>query len=104
MCQHGRHTIIGHVALIIITPGERGYVPSHLNQQWELNHCLACVAAGLPSENDRTFCTSNVSAACYFYQSTAATYPIAKTRCESMGGFLASWNSAAEQVRDGVVS
>lgn len=60
---------------------------------------LPHAAAGLPANNDRTFCTSGVSAACYFYQPTAANYGTASARCESMGGFLASWNSAAEQVR-----
>jgi hypothetical protein len=76
-----------------------------LDQYWYLipradicSNTLVCAAAGLPAENDRIFCTSNVSAACYFYQNTAANYATAKARCESMGGFLASWNSAAEQV------
>jgi hypothetical protein len=60
---------------------------------------IAHAPAGLPADNDRTYCTSNVSAACYFYQPTAANYATAKAACLGMGGFLASWNSAHEQVR-----
>jgi hypothetical protein len=51
----------------------------------------------VPADNDRTFCTSNISAACYFYQSSALSYPNARAACKAMGGDLVSYNSEEEQ-------
>jgi hypothetical protein len=55
---------------------------------------LTCI----PADNDRTYCNTNVSNACYFYNSTAATYINAKASCAALGGFLAAYNSPEEQV------
>jgi hypothetical protein len=55
----------------------------------------------LPANSDRVYCTSNVSASCYFYDPYGKTYRTAKTKCSSglpWGGWLVSYNSSAEQL------
>jgi hypothetical protein len=53
--------------------------------------------AGVPADNDYTFCTSNISAACYFYKSSALNYVSARAACKAQGGDLVSYNTEDEQ-------
>ncbi len=51
----------------------------------------------MPADNDYTFCTSSISAACYLYKSSALPYPNARAACKALGGDLVSYNSDDEQ-------
>jgi hypothetical protein len=65
---------------------------------WQLG--MPLLHAGLPADSDRTYCTSNVSASCYFYDPYGKTYSQAKAKCSSglpWHGWLASYNSSEEQ-------
>jgi hypothetical protein len=53
-------------------------------------------AVGLPANDRLTFCSTTLGS-CYFYNATSATYAVHKARCQSMGGYLVSYNTAAEQ-------
>jgi hypothetical protein len=64
-------------------------------------HCpIHVCAAGAPQNNDVTYCPAN-STSCYFYKSTTSTNAAAATYCQSLGGYLVSWNSESEQLQVG---
>ena len=54
------------------------------------------VPAGLPAQNDTTFCPAGLPS-CYIYMS-AAKYDRATTRCAALGGVIVSYSDAAEQL------
>ena len=56
------------------------------------------VAAGLPANNDFQFC-DNTTRSCYFMVSTPRlAYAGAVAACAGRGGYLVSYNTAAEQL------
>jgi hypothetical protein len=68
---------------------------------FELSMQLAFTTAGLPANSDRIYCTSNVSASCYFYDPYYKNYTTARTKCSSglpWHGWLVSYNSSEEQL------
>jgi hypothetical protein len=60
---------------------------------------LAC-CAGIPTDNDRVFCTSSaVNETCYFYNNTFLGRDRAQQTCEGMGGWLVAYNTGDEQLQ-----
>ena len=55
-------------------------------------------ASGLPNDNDTLYCPVNQTS-CYFYYSDSITNASASSRCQALGGYLVSWNDAAEQLQ-----
>jgi hypothetical protein len=57
------------------------------------------VAAGVPTDNDRVFCTSgSVNNTCYFYNASNVVRDVAKASCAARNGWLVAYNSAEEQL------
>jgi hypothetical protein len=57
-------------------------------------------AAGIPTDNDRVFCTSSaVNETCYFYNNTFVGRDRAQQTCEGMGGWLVAHNTGDEQLQ-----
>jgi hypothetical protein len=56
-----------------------------------------CTAAGLPNDNDTIYCPGNETS-CYFWFPQTLNNASASAKCEGIGGYLASWNTAAEQL------
>lgn len=60
---------------------------------------MAHFVAGVPTDNDRIFCTArSVNNTCYFYNSSNVVRSVAKASCDAMKGWLVAYNSAEEQL------
>jgi hypothetical protein len=56
-------------------------------------------AAGVPADNDYTFCKSSVTPeTCYFFVNQLVNFTIARSRCRTMGGQLAAYATDDEQL------
>jgi hypothetical protein len=56
-----------------------------------------CCRAGLPNDNDTIYCPWNETS-CYFWFPQTLNNASATAKCAGIGGYLASWNNAAEQL------
>ena len=60
-----------------------------------------CNPAGLPTQNDTTYCPYNQSS-CYVWVSAGTSFDAVASKCTAAGGYLVSYGNASEQLQVGV--